>query len=167
MCKEFGYKTVAYVDEGKKKKEQILNFRNYFNQTIGKRNNKVQIMVTSLKSICQSINLVKCQHFISIEPHLINVEAVQFRFRRYRISQAATKVSITQLIHEGLYVEELIYYYNKNKDNFAAKAKQEKIVELVKENIKKDYKLTQQDVVVVQQQRQYYSQICRYSSRTK
>ena len=41
MCKEFSYKTVAYVNGGKKKEEQILNFRNYFNQTTGERDDKV------------------------------------------------------------------------------------------------------------------------------
>jgi len=149
MCKEFGHKTVAYVDGGKKKEEQILNFRNYFNQTTGERDDKVWIMVAGLKSICQSIDLVECQHFIGMEPHPINAEAVQFGFRGYRIGQAATKVSVTWLVHEGSYVEELIYRRNKNKDDFAAKAKQEKIAELVKENMKKDSELAKHDVVEV------------------
>ena len=80
---------------------------------------KVYFIVTSLKMVCQSINLIKGYVFECIEPYSINAEVIQFRYRGYRIGQVLNIVVVNHLLYYNSYIKTLIYTKNIIKNRFA------------------------------------------------
>lgn len=93
------------------------------------------LMVAGLKVICQPLDLVEGHILEGMEPHPINAEVVQTGNRQFRIKQQALKVVVNWLVHDGSYVEGLIYRKNETKDRFTAQLKVTQ-VEKLKKNTK-------------------------------
>ena len=119
LVKEFRIKKIAQVNKGRDKETEVLRQRTFYNKTDNCVNNKVCFIVTSLKIVYQSINLIKGYVFKCIEPYSINAKIIQFRYYSYRIRQVLDIVIVNYLLYYNLYIKTLIYIKNIIKNRFA------------------------------------------------
>ena len=103
---------IAQVGKGRDKEIEVLKQHIFYNMINNCVNNKVYFIVTSLKIVYQSINLIKGYIFKYLEPYSINTKVIQFRYYSYRIRQVLDVVIVNYLLYYNLYIQTLIYIKN-------------------------------------------------------